>query len=173
MEIVGGIIAVILVAILISALFYYGFNARGPWGSFWTFLLALLLIVWAASIWVRPLGPVYWGVAWIPLIFIGFIFALLLAAVPTYDTRTRTEARADIPADEAELEARSEADAAAVAVGWIFWTFIIILLVAIIIGYATADVYTVETVGETVGAYLPASSVGLSFVSGAAGAFFG
>jgi hypothetical protein len=139
MEIVGGVIAAILVAILISALFYYGLNARGPWGSFWTFFLALLLIVWAASLWVRPIGPVYWGVAWIPLIFIGIIFALLLAAVPTYDTRpydgTRTDVREEIPADEAEIESRREAEATAAAVGWIFWTFVLILLIAIIIGY--------------------------------------
>lgn len=139
MEIFGGIIAAIFVAILISALFYYGFSARGPWGSFWTFFLALLLIVWAASLWVRPIGPVYWGIAWIPLIFIGIIFALLLAAVPPYDTRpydgTRTDVREEIPADEAEIEHQREAAATAAAVGWIFWTFIIILLIAIFMGY--------------------------------------
>ena len=113
--------------------------------------LVLLLIVWAASIWTRPIGPVYWGVAWIPLFFIGLIFALLLAAIPTYDEDARTdiaEARRrdadvevieeEIVTDPAEIEARRDTDiAAAVAVGWIFWTFTIILFLAIIIGYVS------------------------------------
>lgn len=136
MEIFGGILAAILVAILISALFYYAFNARGPWGSFWTFFLVLLLIIWAANVWVRPIGPVFWGVAWIPLFFIGLLFALLLAAIPTYDSRDEEVLRRERPANEPELGRREESElAAATAVGWIFWTFIIILFIAIIIGY--------------------------------------
>ena len=136
MEIFGGILAAILVAILISALFYYAFNARGPWGSFWTFFLVLLLIIWAANVWVRPIGPVFWGVAWIPLFFIGLLFALLLAAIPTYDSRDEEVLRRERPANEPELDRREESElAAATAVGWIFWTFIIILFIAIIIGY--------------------------------------
>lgn len=139
MEIFGGILAAIVIAVLISAIFYYGFSARGPWGSFWTFFLVLLLIVWAASLWTRPVGPVYWGVAWIPLFFIGLIFALLLAAIPTYDTTPEEEAIIDqeILAEEPELARRREAEASsAAAVGWFFWLFIAILFFVAIIGYA-------------------------------------
>lgn len=142
MEILGGILAAIVIAILISALFYFAFNARGPWGSLWTFFLVLLLVVWAASLWIRPIGPVYWGVSWVPLIFIGLIFALLLAAIPTYDDETEVRLpEEDVVIDEThpesrrtEIERRREAAGAAVAVGWIFWTFIIFLLIAIFIG---------------------------------------
>lgn len=138
MEIAGGIIAAILIAILISAVFYYGFSYTGPWGSFWTFFLVLLLIVWAASLWVEPVGPVYWGVAWVPLFFIGLIFALLLAAVPTYDTRPEEDVIIEEEvAEPSEIQRRREAEAAsAAAIGWIFWAFIAILFLAVIIGYA-------------------------------------
>lgn len=151
MDILGGILAAIAIAILISALFYFAFNIRGPWGSFWTFFLVLLLVIWAASLWLRPIGPVFWGVSWVPLIFIGLIFALLLAAIPYGDeTEERLTDRRlpeeDVTLDETqpesrriEVERREEAAGAAVAVGWIFWTFIIFLLIAIfagILGYA-------------------------------------
>lgn len=135
----GGIFAAILIAVLISSIFYFALNIKGPWGSFWTFFIVLMLIIWAANLWVRPIGPAYWGVSWIPLIFIGIIFALLLSAIPSYDTRPEEgERKTDqrMPADQADLDARRETDyAAAAAVGWIFWTFIIILFLAVIIGY--------------------------------------
>ena len=140
MEIFGGILAAILVAILISAIFYYALKARGPWGSFWSFFLVLLLIIWAAELWVRPIGPVYWGIAWIPLFFIGLIFALLLAAIPTYDEDYPDEGviEQERMANSTNINRRKEAEraaAGAAAIGWIFWVFIIILTVAIIIGY--------------------------------------
>lgn len=138
METFGGVLAAILIAILISAIFYYGFSSRGPWGTFWTFFLVLLLIIWAASLWVRPVGPVYWGVAWVPLLFIGLIFALLLAAIPAYEPTPEEEiVDREIVVGDPETVRRREAEASsAAAIGWIFWLFITILFVAIIVGYA-------------------------------------
>lgn len=138
MEYIGGIIAAIFIAILISAIFYYGFSARGPWGSFWTFFLILLLIIWAASLWTRPVGPVYWGIAWVPLFFIGLIFALLLAAVPTYGAPPEEEVtEEDLMVEDPEVERRREAEiGAAAAIGWLFWAFILILFTAVVAGYA-------------------------------------
>lgn len=139
MEIFGGLLGTILVAILISALFYYAFNARGPWGSFWSFFLVLLLIIWAASLWVRPIGPMYWGVAWIPLFLVGLVFALLLAAIPTSDTGN--EARRgemideEMPVDRAEVNRRQDLNRTAATVSGLFWVFMVILLLIIIIGY--------------------------------------
>lgn len=139
MGIFGGILGTILVAILISALFYYAFNARGPWGSFWSFFLVLLLIIWAASLWVRPIGPMYWGVAWIPLFLVGLVFALLLAAIPTSDTGN--EARRgemideEMPVDRAEVNRRQDLNRTAATVSGLFWVFMVILLLIIIIGY--------------------------------------
>lgn len=134
-----GIFGTILVAILISALFYYAFNARGPWGSFWSFFLVILLIIWAASLWVRPIGPVYWGVAWIPLFLVGLVFALLLAAIPTSDTgkesRRGEMIDEEMPVDRAEVNRRQDLNRTAATVSGLFWLFMVILLLVIIIGY--------------------------------------
>lgn len=142
MEIFGGILGTILVAILISALFYYAFNARGPWGSFWSFFLVLLLIIWAASLWVRPIGPVYWGVAWIPLFFVGLLFALLLAAIPTSDTRDViredeiAEAERERQVNPTEAERRRDINRTAATISGTFWILMVVLLLVIIVGYA-------------------------------------
>lgn len=133
METFGGILAAIIIAVLIAAIFYYGFNARGPWGSLWTFFLLLLLVVWAGSLWVRPVGLVFWGIAWVPLLFIGLAFALLIAAIPTYDTRIEEEISEEGALDETEIERRREADAA-VAVSWVFWILVLTLIIVIVAG---------------------------------------
>lgn len=130
----GGILAAIIIAALLAAAFYYGFKARGPWGSLWTFFLLLLLVIWAGSLWVRPVGPVFWGIAWLPLIFIGLAFALMLAAVPTYDRRVDEEVPEEsISPDEEQIERRKEVDSA-VAVGWVFWILVLTLVIVIVAG---------------------------------------
>ncbi|HSJ69544.1 MAG TPA: hypothetical protein VK921_17815 [Anditalea sp.] len=69
MEILGAVI----VAVIISSIFYFAVDVRGPWGSFWTFFIIVLLSVWAASLWIVPFGYIYWEIAWIPLFFIGLV----------------------------------------------------------------------------------------------------
>ena len=139
MDFIGNLLAVIVVAILISSAFYYGLKARGPWGSFWSFFMVLLLIIWVTNIWVAPVGPVYYGVAWFPLVFAGLVIALLLAAIPTHTTHRRSNMydnpRTDtLPDPKSKKEAEDTNRAVAVMSG-IFWIFIIILLIAIIAGY--------------------------------------
>lgn len=129
MEIVGAII----IAIIITLLFVFAFSARGPWGTAWSFFLVILLVVWASSLWIIPVGPVYWGVAWIPLFFIGILFALLLAAIPTSDSEVRGRTRTDVNRDVTR-PTREEATAAN-ALSVVFWIFIGLMILAIFIGY--------------------------------------
>lgn len=143
MELFGGVLGTLLIAILLSVIFYYAFNIRGPWGSFWTFFLVLLLSVWAASLWVDPVGPIFWGIAWIPLFFVGLLFALLLAAIPTdYDrppnkqvNRPYASNKGKGPSPE-EAEKAEEVNRTAAAVSGIFWIFLLILLLIVIAGYS-------------------------------------
>lgn len=144
MEIIGGVLSALLIALVISALFYYAFNATGPWGSFWTFFLVLLLIIWAASLWVHPIGPVFWGIAWIPLLVVGLVFALLLAAIPTESSREDKRAGSgkdnalieeNPQVDPAEAERRRNINRTAATVTGTFWVFMLILLLVIMIGY--------------------------------------
>ncbi|KEO74043.1 hypothetical protein [Anditalea andensis] len=129
MEIFGAII----VALVISSIFYFAVDVRGPWGSFWTFFIIVLLVVWAASLWIVPFGYIYWEIAWIPLFFIGLVIAFLLAALTsTPPDKLRSNSKgSDIVNTEKEPE-RTYA-----AIGLLFWVFIGLMLVAIIAGYAT------------------------------------
>jgi len=98
------------------------FKSTGPWGTFWSFLLILVLVGLAAEAWIEPVGPVAWGVAWIPTLFVIFLFALLLAAAtPPRNRSVRDTAT--------EPTTTPEEETAAVAVGGFFWIFMFFLLV--------------------------------------------
>lgn len=116
------IILTILSALFIGLIFYYVFKSSGPWGTFWSFLLVLILAGLAAEAWITPAGPVIWGFAFVPTLLVLLIVALLLAAAtPTPHRRRR----------ELNLEGKtepSEEETAAIAVGGFFWILMMILL---------------------------------------------
>lgn len=142
---IGEIIGILILALVIGAIFYYGFNRRGPWGAFWVFLLILFLAGLAGRYWVTPAGPVIWGYAWLPLTFWIFMIALLIGiAAPVQDERVdvpRDRDRIISSTDErrAERDAASEPEAeaagAAAAFGIFFWFILLLLIIAIIAGF--------------------------------------
>ncbi|MFP4340293.1 MAG: hypothetical protein ACLFQO_07615 [Cyclobacteriaceae bacterium] len=139
----------LFVAVFITTIFYFALKSRGPWGSIWTFFFFVFLAIWAASLWFNPAGPVFLGVAWLPLLFIGFLVALLFVALPTsYDvrngdtgTKRRKIRRSDTSekkeiSDQAEdLSGEENPDDTAVKVSGFFWVLMVFLLLAIILGY--------------------------------------
>lgn len=121
------VIAVVFISIFLGSVFFYGFRRRGPWGSFWSFLMVIFLGILLFDIWTEPVGPIWYGVGWIDLLFIGLIFALLLSASsPTDPKRTY---RSTTPE-----EAEAEAGASVIAIGVFFWLLIILLITSIAIG---------------------------------------
>jgi hypothetical protein len=124
------ILFVTLMAIIIGSLFYHVFKYSGPWGSFWTFILVLILAGLASATWVRPIGPTYWNISWIPVIFVIVLFALLLAAASPPSTRKKEML------EEEQVPTSPQANPAVIAVSFLFWVFIIFLLVAAIWGIA-------------------------------------
>jgi len=152
MEVLGAII----VAVVISSIFYFAVDARGPWGSFWTFFVIILLVVWAASLWIVPFGYIYWEIAWIPLFFIGLVIAFLLAALSSTPPRYRrplffiglviafllaalssTPPRYRRSAKGSDVNRDVEPERTYAAIGLMFWVFVGFMLIAIIAGYAT------------------------------------
>jgi len=120
------IIITILAAVVVGVAFYYIFRARGPWGTLWSFLLILILVGLAAEGWINPVGPVYWGVAWIPTLFVIILFALLLSAAAPPLRRPRR------PLPEAEEEEMEEEGI--IALSGFFWIFMIILFAVAVWG---------------------------------------
>lgn len=117
----------ILLALIVGSFFYYLFKYTGPWGSFWTFLLVLILAGLAASVWIEPVGPMLYNIAWVPILIVILLFALFLAAVtpPRYSRERTMQENTMEPADE-ELPV--------LAISTIFWVFLFALLVAAAVG---------------------------------------
>ncbi len=121
-----GIITAIIISLLFAVIFYYFFRVRGPWGAFWTFFLVLFLAVWAAELWITPVGPYFYDIAWVPLVFVGLLVAIGLAAatgMPERIGRKRLEEGAPAP-EEAE----------AATLGIFFWLLLAVLITVVLIG---------------------------------------
>ncbi len=122
------ILLVILAALVIGSLFYFLLKLSGPWGSFWSFILILILAGLAAAAWITPVGPIYYDIAWFPVLFTILLFAILMAAAtPSRRERSRTTATQRRVED-------TEGGLAFVALSAFFWIFLLFLLIAAVWG---------------------------------------
>ena len=112
-----------IVAFLLTAIFTSGFRRSGPWSAVWILFVIIFLAAWAGGLWITPIGPSIYEVYFIPFLFVGLIFALLLAALsPPKPPET---------SEEAIKQERTEK----YALNIFLWIFLIVLSIAIIIGY--------------------------------------
>lgn len=93
------LVAVVFTAILLAI--GCGGYERGGWATALILFGILLLTSWAGGIWLHPVGPTVWGAAWMPFFVVGFVVALLVAAVaPSRHPRTRLAAEEAAEAKE-------------------------------------------------------------------------
>lgn len=123
----SGLIAALLIALVLTFISVFFLRRKGPWGSAWTFFLVLFLALWAVSIYIAPAGPIYYGVAWAPLLIAGILLAVLLIASMPDANHWRDE---NIRTTEAQAQPYDRPT----AIGRFFWTLIILLAIAIMIG---------------------------------------
>lgn len=116
----GEIIAIVVFGLLLAAAFYFGLKRKGPWGSFWSFFVVLVLAMVVAALWLTNVGPTWWGIAWVPIFFVGVLFALLLASA-TPRQRQRSAADDEFQGDQPKNNA-------VIALGWLFWLMIILFI---------------------------------------------
>ena len=107
-------VTAVLFALFFVAIFGVAFRRTGPWDGFLWFFLIVLLGAWAVGTWAEPVGPVLYGVSWVPFFFGALILALLVASMAEPMPRT--------PAAEPATPAE------AVAVGLFFWITVLLLL---------------------------------------------
>src|SRR5688500_557401 len=131
---VGGLIAALLIALLITAIAALIFRRRGPWGTTWTFFLFLFLALWTVSIYIKNVGPVYWGIAWLPLLFAAVVIALLLVSIIPDANHWRDESLSDSKTSKVS-SVKEIRDVSRTHSGG-FWFMIVILIVAIVLGMA-------------------------------------
>lgn len=118
----------LVVALVVSSIFAFGFRRRGLWPRFWLFFLVVFLFTWAGGIWLHPIGPTIKGVFWIPFLLIALLIALFLAAaVPRSHIQSRTSESPDL-----KKARRSEVNA---FLGVFFWILVMILIAAIVVRY--------------------------------------
>ena len=127
------ILFIILIPLLLVGVFVGGLGWRrvpGEGGvllsAFFLFVF-VLLGVWAAYLWVPPMGPVVGDVAWLPLLIVGLAVALLIAAaVPPASRRVEvvTPEPPTVPAAE--------------VFGLFFWVTVILLGALIVIALVRA-----------------------------------
>lgn len=73
---------IFVIALLMALAVSFGYRRRRPW-SFWTILGVLFLVALTLAVWVRPVGPLIYGFAWLPVFMGSLVVALLMLAVGT------------------------------------------------------------------------------------------
>ncbi|HWB14344.1 MAG TPA: hypothetical protein VG826_34280 [Pirellulales bacterium] len=122
------VVALVFTAIL-AAIGRGGYE-RGNWLTAVILFGILFLASWAGGIWLHPVGPTVWGAAWMPFVAVGFMVALLVAAVSAHHRR-----RTPRDAQEA-LEAEEVVGTTVTA---FLWIFAVCLVAAITLHYAYLD----------------------------------
>jgi hypothetical protein len=122
------LVAMVFTAILLAI--GRGGYERAGWATAIILFSVLFLTSWAGGVWLHPVGPTIWGAAWMPFLAVGFVIALLVAAIsPGHRPRTR-------------LQAEEMADAKEVvntSVTAFLWIFAVCLIAAITLHYAYVD----------------------------------
>lgn len=116
-----GIIAAFCIALMITLLFSAGNN--NSFAFLGLIFLILFLSILAGYFWIIPFGPFFWGIAWMPLFFVGIISAFFLM-IPSQRSRKKI---GDIRVND---YTSSEA-----AISIFFWFLLLALLIAVLAGY--------------------------------------
>jgi hypothetical protein len=82
----GEVFVALMVTVFLSALLMPTFLKGEHRTRLIWICLIIFLTTWAGGIWVRPFGPSFRGIYWLPFLFIGIIIVLILAV--SYPRRT-------------------------------------------------------------------------------------
>src|SRR4051794_38751366 len=91
----SGLFAAALISLILTLVSAFFLGKRGPWGSLWTFFLVLFLTLCTVSIYIVPIGPIYWGIAWIPITIAGIIVTILLIAAMPHQIKMDAQEKED------------------------------------------------------------------------------
>lgn len=123
----------VFVLVLIISLFFLP-KYKGERTGFFPLVLFFLILYMAgiaSQLWIVPFGPVFWGVSWIPLLFILIIFTFLLAVPSPYQARRKRKITR-LQEEEAEEEF-------AEGISIFTWLLLFLLLIVTIIGLYKAS----------------------------------
>lgn len=68
----------LVIALGVSLIVSRFLRRQAPRIGFFFFFLMLFLLVLAGGLWIRPFGPTFYGVFWLPLVIVGLFAGLFL-----------------------------------------------------------------------------------------------
>ena len=125
--------AALAVAVILSALFALA-TRRGyrRTGLSWLFLI-IFLATWLGGVWLKPFGPVLWGIHWLTFLLVGFFVALALLALTYRKPPRGREETLEMLERMEEQKVFEEATYFTLSI--FFWALLAALVVAIVFRY--------------------------------------
>jgi hypothetical protein len=120
-----GIFGAFILAVMVSLLFS-PYKNRASIMPMLVLFFVLFFTGLAAQFWIVPFGPTWGGVAWFPILFSMFIFALLFSAPPHHRK---------VPV------ANASSEAAASVISIFIWIILLILAIAVIAGFSISNYF--------------------------------
>ncbi|MEJ2105112.1 MAG: hypothetical protein P8X47_11120 [Ignavibacteriaceae bacterium] len=122
----------IIVALTLTALFYFIIRRSGLLGNVFLFFLIVFLGAWAGGLWLRPIGPPINGFYWINYLITGFLLALLLAAIGSPDSSSERK-KVEFEAEENKvIEKRTREPK---RFDLLLTSLVLLLIIVILLGY--------------------------------------
>jgi hypothetical protein len=118
-------VAALVTLLLVGALGWQRVENGPLWDSAIFVFLILYPALWVAKVWVRPVGPVFQGVHWVSLLFVGLIVAFIIAA-----TLPRRRRKNVIVIGAAETAVRVR-----MPFGFFFWLLMLLYVGALLASY--------------------------------------
>ena len=128
------LLAVVLAALFFTSVSLFAFRHRGPWGSYWSSFVIMMLGLWAAQVWLEPMGLIYGGVAWLPILLAGIYLSVML--IPIGPAHQDPAGQREEVSREAHAKQRKE-DRAFRVLNASFWLLLLVFALMVIVGYAT------------------------------------
>ncbi len=130
---IGQMFLYAIVLALLLALAFAGFRRSNQWQHFWLFLFLLFLGLFSAALWLPPVGPVWYGVAWLELLLVGLVLALLISAAGRRPSGKEDYARDEEGEIDLVAESKKEPGALQFSRATV-WVLVALLLGSIIAG---------------------------------------
>ena len=109
-------------AVTLLVMFLVNVFSKRPLRGLWVLAFIVFLAVWGSQLWIQPVGPVAWGVAWLPMFLTAAVFwFLIVLLIPP------------LPTEEVKVVAVKRMPGI-IATSFVFWAILIILVVVIATG---------------------------------------
>jgi hypothetical protein len=120
----------LVVALSVSLILRLFMRKDSPRVGFFFLFLMLFLITLAGGLWIRPFGPHFQGVFWLPIMVIGIIAGLFLfQSAPRRSPRNRKELLQEM---KVEKNRRQLEQLTYVSLDIFFWVIVVILIISIV-----------------------------------------